>query len=318
MLGKNRLISILLLAALLVSACQPVVPESDELGLEVIPPPEMGVVMQTEVTTGFADLNGTTLYYEMSGDGAPVLFIHGLGWDVSSWDMQMAAFAQQYKAIRYDMRGFGQSAMPTEQPYAHADDLMALLDYLDIDAAHIVGHSFGGEIALNFALAYPEATRSLVLIEPDIQGAEGLPPLTLEEEAAFEDALAAVMRNDHAAAALAIVDMHPLVAVSRDVSGVREHILAAFTNYQWFQFLNEDPVVQPAVPPARRLGEIDAPTLLFVGDTTTLYQQMEVDMLSEQLPNVRTVVVKESDHFPHLLYPDEFNSTVMAFLARQP
>ncbi len=219
--------------------------------------PALAAQTPSQMETGYAEVNGTRLYYEMAGEGEPIVMIHGLGWDTRSWDNQFAEFAKQYKVIRYDMRGFGKSDMPTDQPYAHADDLKALLDHLDVNAAHVIGHSFGGEIAINFALAYPEATRSLVLIEPDIQGAQGLPPpMTPEEEASFAAVFAALDKGDHAGAAKAIVDIHPLVAVSKDVPGVRDLILQVFTDYQWFQFLNKDPVVQPKVPSAERIGEI--------------------------------------------------------------
>lgn len=276
----------------------------------------MPMIQIPPVETGYAEVNGTRLYYEMAGAGEPIVMIHGLGWDTRSWDNQFAELAQQYQVMRYDMRGFGQSDMPTDQPYAHADDLKALLEYLEIDAAHIFGHSFGGEIAINFALAYPEATRSLVLIEPDIQGAQGLPDLTPEEEASFAAVFEALDKGDNAAAGLAIVDMHPLVAVSRNVPGVRELILQVFTDYQWWQFLNENPVVQPDPSSAERIGEIAAPMLLVVGNATTEYQKIEVDRLAEQAPNAEKVVFENSDHFPHLLYPQEFNALVLDFLAR--
>ncbi|HSN77277.1 MAG TPA: alpha/beta hydrolase [Anaerolineae bacterium] len=269
-----------------------------------------------QVEKGYAEVNGTRLNYAMAGQGESIVMIHGLGWDTRSWDSQFAELAQQYQIIRYDMRGFGQSDMPTDQPYAHADDLKALLDYLGVDAAHVFGHSFGGEIAINFALAYPEPTRSLVLIEPDIQGAQGLPAPTPEEEASLAAVFAALDTGDNLGAGLAIVDMHPLVAVSRDVPDVRDLMLRVFTDYKWWQFLNEDPVVQPDPPPAERIGEIAVPTLLMVGDSTTEFQKIEVDRLAEQMPDAEKVVFKNSDHFPHLLYPEEFNALALAFLAK--
>jgi len=265
--------------------------------------------------SGYADVNGTRLYYEMAGEGEPVVMIHGFGWDTRDWDYQFAELAKDYQVVRYDLRGFGKSAMPTEEPYAHADDLKALLDYLGIESAHVFGHSFGGELAINFALAYPEAVRSLVLIEPDIQGAQGLPPLTPEEEASLAAVAAALEQGDRIGAALAIVDLHPLVTIAKDVPGVRELVQAAFTDYTWFHFLNADPVVQPEIPAAERIEEITVPTLLVVGDSTTEFQKIEVDRLAETLPDAEKVVFENSDHFPHLLYPERFNALVLDFLA---
>jgi len=106
------------------------------------------------------------------------------------------------------------------------------------------------------------------------------------------------------------------VAVSKDVPGVRDLILQVFTDYQWFQFLNENPVVQPDPSPAERIGEIAVPTLLVVGDSTTEYQKIEVDRLVEQVPKAEKVVFENSDHFPPLLYPREFNALVLDFLAK--
>jgi len=272
-----------------------------------------GAQIQSE--KGYADVNGTHLYFEMAGEGEPVVFIHGLGWDTRDWNYQFTELAKNYQVVRYDMRGFGKSDMPTDQPYAHADDLKALLEFLGIESAHVFGHSFGGEIAINFALAYPKMVRSLVLIEPDIQGARDLPALTPEEEASFAAVFTALEKEDNAGAALAIVDMHPLVTVAKDVPDARELILSAFTDYQWFQFLNEDPVVQPEIASAERIGEITVPTLLVVGDSTTEYQKIEVDRLVEGLPNAEKVVFANSDHFPHVLYPDKFNTLVRDFMA---
>jgi CubicO group peptidase (beta-lactamase class C family) len=270
--------------------------------------------LQVETETGYADVNGARLYYEMAGEGEPIVMIHGLGWDNRDWDYQFAEFARQYQVVRYDMRGFGKSDRPTDQPYSHADDLKALLESLGIESAHVFGHSFGGEIALNFAAAYPEATRSLVLIEPDIQGAQGLPALTPEEEASFAAAFAALEEGDRTGAGLAIVDLHPLVAIAKDVPGARELVLEAFTDYDWWQFLNKDPVVQPTAATAERIGEITAPTFLAVGDKTTEFQAIEVDRLATQMPDATKVLYENSDHFPHLLYPEKFNADVLDFL----
>lgn len=75
--------------------------------------------------SGYAEVNGTHLYYELAGDGEPVVLLHGLGGDTRDWQVVFATLAAQYQVVRYDMRGFGRSALPTTEPYTHADDLMA-------------------------------------------------------------------------------------------------------------------------------------------------------------------------------------------------
>ena len=89
--------------------------------------------------TGFADVNGTRLYYELAGAGHPLVLIHGFTLDTRMWDDQFAVFAQEYQMLRYDLRGFGKSALPTGGSYAHTDDLKALLDSLHIAHASFLG-----------------------------------------------------------------------------------------------------------------------------------------------------------------------------------
>ncbi|MEK7328872.1 MAG: alpha/beta hydrolase, partial [Chloroflexota bacterium] len=102
--------------------------------------------MQTH--TGFAEVNGTRLYYEVAGSGQPLVLIHGFSLDTRMWGDQFETFARHYQVVRYDLRGFGQSAVPSNEPYTHADDLNNLLHYLKIDSVHLVGLSLGGGVAI--------------------------------------------------------------------------------------------------------------------------------------------------------------------------
>jgi pimeloyl-ACP methyl ester carboxylesterase len=123
-----------------------------------------------QIQTGFAELNGTRLYYEVAGSGAALAFVHGFSLDTRMWDDQFEAFAERYRVVRYDARGFGKSALPGSEKYMHAADLKALLEQLGIDRASVVGLSMGGGIAIDFALTYPEATRALVLVDSTLGG----------------------------------------------------------------------------------------------------------------------------------------------------
>lgn len=108
--------------------------------------------MPMQARTGFAAVNGIRLYYEVAGSGRPLVLIHGMSLDTRMWDDQFEPLAQHYRVVRYDARGFGKSALQTGRSYAHTDDLKALLEYLDIEHAFIVGLSMGGGIAIDFAL----------------------------------------------------------------------------------------------------------------------------------------------------------------------
>jgi len=119
---------------------------------------------------GFAEVNGTRIYYETAGSGHPLVLIHGYTLDTRMWDDQFETFAQHYQVIRYDMRGFGKSAFPTDENYTHPDDLRALLEHLEIEHAHILGLSMGGGTAIDFALTYPEVADALISADSILEG----------------------------------------------------------------------------------------------------------------------------------------------------
>ncbi|HEY6409590.1 MAG TPA: alpha/beta hydrolase, partial [Ktedonobacteraceae bacterium] len=115
-------------------------------------------------------VNGTHLYYERAGSGHPLVLIHGFTLNTQMWDDQFAVFARHYDTIRYDTRGSGQSAVPTEEPFTEVDDLRALLDALGVSRTFVLGLSRGGGVAIDFALVYPERTCALVLVDPALGG----------------------------------------------------------------------------------------------------------------------------------------------------
>lgn len=121
---------------------------------------------RSEKTPTVADTAETA--YVCHGDaGAPVMiFIHGVGMNKASWQAQMQAFATDYRVIAYDMLGHGDSALPPES--VGVSDLTAqlvrLMDRLEIDRAHIIGHSMGALVATELALTHPERVTRLVAL----------------------------------------------------------------------------------------------------------------------------------------------------------
>jgi len=96
--------------------------------------------------------------------------INGFTLDTRMWDDQFQEFSKQYKVLRYDVRGYGQSATPSGEEYTDVDDLMILMKKLNIETAHIIGLSMGGSIAIDFTLSYPEAVNKLVLVDTTLNG----------------------------------------------------------------------------------------------------------------------------------------------------
>src|SRR5688572_8469242 len=111
--------------------------------------------------------DGTRLYYEEAGSGTPLIFIHEFAGDHRSWEPQMRFFARYFRCITYAARGFAPSEIPEDPArysQAHArDDVIAVLDHLKIERAHVVGLSMGGFAALHAGITYPQRARSLVI-----------------------------------------------------------------------------------------------------------------------------------------------------------
>lgn len=128
-------------------------------------------VLAQPIQTGFAPVHNGRLYYEISGSGDAVVFVHGNLGDRRHWELQFEAFAKRFKTVRYDVRGFGRSSLPNEaETYSHYQDFKALLDDLGVNSAHLVGWSMGSGIVVDFAIALPERTRSLITVGPWVFG----------------------------------------------------------------------------------------------------------------------------------------------------
>ena len=114
-----------------------------------------------------APVNGINLYYEERGAGYPLVWSHEFAGDYRSWKAQVNFFGRRYRVITYNARGYPPSDVPDcLNDYTQAqsvDDLKGLLDYLEIERAHVGGLSMGGNVALNFGLTYPDAARSLII-----------------------------------------------------------------------------------------------------------------------------------------------------------
>ena len=119
--------------------------------------------------TGHAKIGGASLYYEVTGAGSPVVLLHGLDLDHRMWDEQVAPLSHAHTVVRYDLRGSGRSTAGSHGGN-HADDLKALLDHLELAPVSLLGFSLGGGAAINFAVAYPNAVRALLLVNPLLEG----------------------------------------------------------------------------------------------------------------------------------------------------
>ncbi len=113
--------------------------------------------------TGYIDLDDGKLYYEMAGDGDTLVLGHAAFVDSGMWDAQWDAFTQNYRVIRFDMRGYGKSD-PATGPRTRRYDLLRLLEHLHIERAALLGCSLSGEIMIDFVLEHPGMASALMIV----------------------------------------------------------------------------------------------------------------------------------------------------------
>jgi pimeloyl-ACP methyl ester carboxylesterase len=144
---------------------------------------------QGEPTTGYAPVNGLKMYYEVHGSGDPVVLLHGAFMTISSETEWIAELAKTRKVIAVEMQGHGRTADISRPMSAanFADDVAALLDYLNIPRADVIGYSMGGGVAMQCAIRHPEKVRKVVSISAALskdgwvkEAAESIPEITAE------------------------------------------------------------------------------------------------------------------------------------------
>ena len=248
------------------------------------------------------------IVYDVAGSGPTVVFLHGGFMDRRSWDHQLASFARQFRVVRYDIRPFGESSRP-EKPYSVPDDLLRLLDHLKVDRAHLVGHSFGGGVALDFALLHPDRVDRLVLVAAPPGGFA--PP---EDERKLAGAVFAAVKNGDDAIVKAWLD-HPMWTVSRARPAVMKE-LEASTRRNLAPFRMAFAPYVPVTPPAvERLASVRAPTLVIIGDRDMPSIRQSAELEAKQIPGATLKIVAGADHALPLGWADDFNAAVIDFLS---
>jgi len=270
--------------------------------------------MMTTREQGFAEINGARLFYEVAGDGPPLTLLHAGITDSRMWDGQFDTFAAMYRTIRYDVRGFGRSALPPG-PYTMREDLAALLDFLGIARTHLIGVSMSGSIVIDFAISYPERVSALI---PVAMGIGGMTSSAVMEERDREvEAIFASGDLD----AVNEAELHLWLdgfgragsAVDPSVrERVREMNAAIIANRgAWEQSESVNRLTPPAI---ERLEGITAPTLAIVGAHDVPDMLAIADAIATRVPGARKVIMPGVAHLPPMEAPEEFNRLVLDFL----
>jgi pimeloyl-ACP methyl ester carboxylesterase len=234
-------------------------------------------------------VNGVRLHYEEHGSGVPILCIHGGGSSAVMWADAIEELAKLGRVIAYDRRGCARSERP--EPYERttvaeqADDAAALLDALQATPAVVIGRSYGGAVAVDLALRYPDRVRALALLEGD---ALGLSPTALEWTRAIADRLREVAAQDGIDAVYEALIGEVLGEGAWD--SFPDEARRVLTQ-NGPALLAELRYVDEPMPDAAAFATIDKPTLLVAASDSPPEQREMTEAMARVLPNARTVLV---------------------------
>jgi pimeloyl-ACP methyl ester carboxylesterase len=270
----------------------------------------------THKTAGYLELDDGKLYYEMAGAGETLVLSHAGFVDSGMWDDQWRDFTQRYRVIRYDMRGFGRSD-PVTGPRTRRDDLYRLLKHLDIERARLLGCSQGGEVILDLALEHPDMVDALIVVSAVPGGFElqGEPPPQVLEM------IAAVQQSDlERASELQIrLWIDGPFRQPEQVDGLVRQRAAAMnripvTHNTWAT-ADMQPLNPLDPPAARRLHEIQVPTLVIAGALDNPEILRAADVMTAGIEGAQQTIIPDSAHMPNMEQPALFNQAVLDFLA---
>ncbi len=266
-----------------------------------------------QTAAGYAVVNDTKLYYEVAGEGHPLLLIHGGLVDRRLWDDQFSTFAEYFRVIRFDLRAFGNSDVPT-QPFSFIEDVRALLEFLGIEKTYIMGLSMGGAIAIDFTLAYPHMVDALIPVASAVSGFQ-MSEQTLQQ---IHD-IDALVENGDIAEAVELENMLWTDGPWRKPQQVNPLVRAKVYEMNMHNYsLQSSDMPEPIVaeqPALSRLAEISVPTLVIVGNEDLIDIQELAEKITNDIPGAKKMVIPDTAHHLNMEQPALFNHVVLDFLA---
>jgi pimeloyl-ACP methyl ester carboxylesterase len=273
-----------------------------------------------QLETGFIETNGTHLYYEKIGTGRPLVLLHGGYMDRRLWDDQFVSFSEQYQVIRYDLRGFGKSALP-QRLYSDRQDLYELLRSLGIQKACLLGLSIGGMISVDFALEWPDMVEALILVGTPLFGYPStllFSEQQLREEKELMAPFESAKQEGNISALVDAIMAHPTQAPHLPDSTARQRQRENLSESSFAWLLNPAPKEELTPPAYEQLTDIHIPTLIIVGANDHVQYHKGADTYEQDIPSARRVTIPEAYHLPNMEKPEEFNQIVLEFLNGLP
>jgi pimeloyl-ACP methyl ester carboxylesterase len=242
-------------------------------------------------TSGRASVNDIRMYYEIHGDGVPLILLHGGLGSTASWKNQIPVLSRDYQVIAVDSRGHGRSTL-TEQRISYTlmtSDVVALMDYLDIEKAHILGWSDGGIIGLELAINHPERLNKVIAFGANYN------PAGVRADVGENQKISDYIEN-------AAEDYRTL---SPDPK-------------RWDEFLENIGQMWASEPniTAEQLGTITVPVLILDGDNDEFVYTEHTRDMARLIPTATLTLIPGAGHFAFGERPEETNEVILEFLAR--
>ena len=250
----------------------------------------------------YAPINDTQMFYESHGAGPAIVFAHGRGGNHLSWWRQVSAFQADHRCVTFDQRGWGLTQGPASapDPATVSADLLALLDYLEIDRAVLVAQSMGGISSLRVALHHPERVAGLVLADTTGGIGDASVVSLLADVHPPEDPLRRALSDG-------FIAEHPaLTFLFGSIGRINQPMPLSVVS---------DMFRNPEGPQASDLAAMTVPTLLVVGEEDAIFPVHVIEATHRLIPGSRLAVVPGAAHSTHFEQADAFNELLREFMA---
>jgi pimeloyl-ACP methyl ester carboxylesterase len=292
----------------------------------LIPVPELKDTYEPEELADpdsrFVSINGQKFHVKTFGEGQPVfVLLHGFGANLFSWNEVATPLSRLGKVVAYDRPGFGLTERPgkwqSQNPYlpdSQAAILVELLDHFDVKQAILIGHSAGGNVALETALANPERVQALILVDPAVYRngvlLEWLHPLLNTPQMNHLGAL--IVRK------IQSKGMEFLRRAWHDPSKITQKVMDSYTialrTRNWDAALWEVTKVYHNTNVSERLKAIEMPVLVLTGDDDRVIPAADSIRLAKNISGARLEVIENCGHIPHEEQPAAFMQIVQNFV----
>lgn len=255
------------------------------------------------------------LYHEVHGEGEPVVFLNGIMMNTKSWGDLLPLFSERFKTILLDFRDQGKSTKMEEQYDLdiHAEDLRELLDKLEISKAHLMGPSYGGNVALKFALSYQDRVKSLILPHTTNFHSKHLKEIGKAWEVAAE------LNDAEKFFKLAIPYIYggSFFETSLDWLKNRQEMFKDLLDEEWFEsFIRLSQSTENYYISPEELQKIKVPTLLIGAEEDILTPIRYMKTIYENVEDCEFVTIPEAGHASFLEKTGDFSTIVMGFITK--